>query len=418
MKIDFLNVVSLKKATNIVKGLTNEYTRYQDMYINESLVNSLGKIVYETILSNIEIPEYNRSTVDGYAIRVSDIQGAADSSPGILRIIGEVTMGNIPNMELIEGTCIYVPTGGAIPKGSDSMVMIEDTQKLDEETLLIYKQVKYGMHISYRGDDIKKGDILIQAGKKITPYDIALLSGAGISKIKVTKEPIFTVLSTGDEIADLNDVCKVGMVRDINGYGISAWISENGGKVKRKEIIKDNFNSLQETLEKSLEDSDFIVLSGGSSLGIRDYTKSLIESFSDGKVIFHGLDVQPGKPTLVGLIGKKIIFGLPGHPAAALLICQKLVGAAMEKWFQIEQEKLLIEAIITENIHGTPGRDKFQMVKITRDNNQYIAKPIYGKSALISTLVQATGWIKISKEMEGVFSGDKVFVELLQEVRY
>lgn len=418
MKIDFLNIVSLEEAIKKIKDLTGEYSQLKEMYTRENLVDTLGKTVYETISSPCDLPEFNRSTVDGYALRVADIQGASESIPGILTILGEVTMGNPSTVQVTEGTCVYVPTGGMVPEGANAMVMIEDTEKMDEDTLLIYKQVKYGDFISYKGDDVKSGEVLIESGKRMTAYDVALLAGLGISKVNITTEPIFTVLSTGDEIVDIEDECKSGMVRDINGYGVAAWINEKGGLVKRKEIIKDNFESLKETLEKSLADSDVIILSGGSSMGFRDYTKSLIESFSNGKVIYHGLAAKPGKPTIIGTIGKKLIFGLPGHPVAALVVCQNLVGAFMEQWFHHKQEKLMIEAVISENIHGAPGRDMFQMVKLIRDNDCYIAKPIYGKSSLISTLAGASGWVKICKETEGVFAGDQVMVELLQEVRF
>lgn len=417
MNIDFLKIVTLEEAVEAIQALTLAYRQSEEVSVETRLIDALGKTNDTTITANQDLPEFNRSTVDGYALIADDVQGASASIPSILTLTGEVLMGRGSDLEVTSGTCVYVPTGGMMPKGANAMVMIEATEKMSQDTLLVYEQVGYGASISYKGDDIRFGDVLIEAGRRIDAYDIALLAGLGISKVRTIKEPLFSVISTGDEIVDIDERCDPGQIRDINGYGIAAWLKSYGGHVARQAIIRDDFEALKESVSKALLDSDVIILSGGSSMGNRDYTKTLIESFEDGQVIHHGLASKPGKPTIIGKIGKKLVLGLPGHPVAAMLVCQNLVGAYMDQWFGRSQDKLMVEARITENIHGAPGRDMFQMVQLVKEGGAYRAQPIYGKSGLISTLSQATGWVKIPRSSEGVLAGDLVGVTLLQEVR-
>ncbi|TCO77404.1 molybdopterin molybdotransferase MoeA [Marinisporobacter balticus] len=418
MKIDFLKTIDLDEAIAMVQYETDNQKDQKTIFHEVALEDALGMTVYEEVIAPSNLPAFNRSTVDGYALRSKDTNGASESIPAILSIMGEVTMGNPVTMKINECTAIYVPTGGMLPDGADGMVMIEDTEKIDEATVLIYRPARIGDYISYIGDDVKEGDCLIEAGKKITAYDIALLAGMGFANIKVVKKPVFTVLSTGDEIVDLHESCDVGQVRDINGYGVSAWIREKGGSIYRQEIIKDEVQALKEALKEALELSDAVILSGGSSMGYRDYTKEIIESFDDGKVLIHGLAIKPGKPSIVGKIKGKMVFGLPGHPVSALMVCQHIVGAFMDHWFGRKRKKLMVQAISHENIHGAAGRDMYQMVKLKEQDGEMLAIPIYGKSGLITTLAHASGWFKIGKTVEGVVAGDRVDVELLQEVRF
>ena len=417
MGIEFLKTRTLddtvKDIVLCTKTYINEAIRH-NYYHPES---ALGAVCAVNLMAPSTLPPFNRSTVDGYAVKKRDVQGATESIPSILMLVDEVKMGEFTQTVIRDGQCAYVPTGGMIPQGADAMVMIEDTEQLNDEMMMIYRPAREGEHISYRGDDIKEGDILVREGKTLNSYDIAVLAGMGITKIPCFEQPKFIVISTGDEIVDLHEPCELGKIRDINGYGISAWICERGGVVISREIIEDQWEKIKHTVEEAIQKADVVVISGGSSMGTKDYTKDIIESFPEGKIFTHGLSVKPGKPTIIGTIGKKLVFGLPGHPVSALLNCQQLIGAFMDTWFKRKTNILLIQAILTENIHGSPGKDLLQPVKLIPIDKGMSAQPIYGKSGLITTLSQASGWIRIHKDVEGLLAGQQVEVELLQEVR-
>lgn len=411
--MNIFNVKSLHDAKSIILSDQNTITLQPE---SVHLLESHGRIAAETLYSPVDVPAFNRSTVDGYAVKVVEVMGASESIPSILILNKEVMMGEIASSPLRPGEAIYVPTGGMLPEGADGMVMIEHAEVLDEQTLLIKKPVSFGENITYRGDDLKENDAILKTGETISAYDMGVLAGVGIGWIKVFEKIKVAVLSTGDEIIDYDKAPAAGQIRDINGYTLSGASLACGGQVVYKAIIIDDFDALRGALDHAVHVADIVILSGGSSVGTRDFTNAAIESFESGEILLHGISVKPGKPTIVGKIDGKMVFGLPGHPAASAIIYEILVKPYIEKCQMKQPGTFKIAAKLTTNLHAAPGKDTFVMVTLHRENGTTHATPIHGKSGLMTVLTKATGYIQITSEQEGLYKDQDVEVTLLREV--
>jgi len=414
MSLDFYHVATLEKTQEVIKLLTdNQRCNYERVATHDTL----SRYVAKDIIATFNLPEFNRSTVDGYAVKAKDVAGASETIPSILTLIGEVSMGEQTPLSISSWQGVYVPTGGMLPAGADAVVMIEYVEKLDDTTLMVYSPVSMGENISYIGDDLAQGEVIIRQGTRISAYDIGLLVGVGIAHVEVYKRRKISVISTGDELVDMGQTAVLGQVYDINGYAIEALIQELGGEVIYKKIIRDDFELLREGIAQCLEASDSVILSGGSSAGMRDYTKELIESFPESKIYVHGLAIKPGKPSILGSIGNKIIFGLPGHPVSALIVFEQLVGFYFDCSYSIVSPRITIPARLTNNVHGAPGRETFQMVKLEKKDNQWLAIPLHAKSGMMSLLAHSSGYFRIPMDKEGYKQGEIVDVYLDQGVR-
>lgn len=409
----FFNILSVQEVNAIIE---QQAINYKVGIEEVSISAAVDRICAVNCYTPVNLPEFNRSTVDGYAVICQDVMGASDSLPAFLECISEVGMGENTQLVVRKGQAVYVPTGGMIPTGADGVVMIEYVQKPDDHTLLIHKAIAPGENITFAGDDLRTGDLIISGGRKITAYDIGLLAAVGLGTVKVYKKPLFAVISTGDEIIDISETQKLGQIRDINGYVLSSLIKQLGGEVIRKTIVEDDFDRLQNELGKAIEMADIILISGGSSVGTRDYTKNVIESFKGGQLLIHGVAVKPGKPTIIGKVNSKLIFGLPGHPASALIIFNIFVKNYFHKIMNKVTNPLQVIATLESNVHSSPGKETYQMVQLVRDQLNWKAIPLYGKSGMMTLLSKASGYIRITDEKEGLMRGTQVEVNLLQEV--
>jgi len=324
---------------------------------------------------------------------------------------GEVIMGQAP-VEIIDSPekSVYVPTGGMLPSGSDAVVMIEYTEKLDEDTVLINSPSAYGDNVVEIGEDIKQGEIVVKRGTKLRPYEIGVLSSLGISKVEVYKKPRVAIISTGDEVVPATERPTLGEVRDINTSLLMALLLEDGMEPVSYGIIKDDYDLLKCTVDKAFEECDLVLISGGSSVGKKDQTLKVISSYTDGEVLVHGIAVKPGKPTIIGKHKEKIIFGLPGHPLACSIIYKILVKKYIHK-LMFQDEKIYgTSATISINYHKAKGREEYLPVALEEIGDKLIAKPVFGKSGLISVFSKAWGYIKIDKNVEGLKEGQLVEV--------
>lgn len=411
--MEFFNVASVMEVYSIIDELAKEYEIGTE---EVSLIDAVDRITSKDYHASVNLPEFNRSTVDGYAVISMDVIGATESMPSFLECISEISMGENTNLILNKGQAVYVPTGGMVPEGADGMVMIEYVQKLDDKTLLIYKTIAPGENITMVGDDLQIGDLIVSMGKKVTAYDIGLFASMGIGKVEVFKKPRFAIISTGDEIIDIDQVQKLGQIREINGYALAALIKQLGGVVVSKVIVKDEFSLLQVAMANAIESADIVLISGGSSVGTRDFTKQVIESFDGGSVLVHGISIKPGKPTIMGMIHHKLVFGLPGHPAAALIVFQIFVKKYIQRMLRSEMTSFTIQATIDSNVHSSPGKETYQMVELIKEKQGLKAIPLYGKSGMMTLLARASGYIRISDEKEGILKGELVEVHLLEGV--
>ncbi len=268
------------------------------------------------------------------------------------------------------------------------------------------------------GEDIQAGDRLFSSGQLLRPQDIGALAALGIDSVSVYRKPRVAILSTGDEIVPVTAMrLPPGKIRDINSYTLSAQVLEAGAVTGTIEVVGDDLDTLVETCRRVLEDHDVILISGGSSVGVRDLTVSVIESIPGAELLVHGVAVRPGKPTILARAGRKILWGLPGHPVSAMTICRTFVLPCIYSLQGLKEKPAWIDidarqAVLTRRLPSVHGRTDYVPVILSREGEQLAATPVFGKSAMIGTLARSDGYIVIAQHVEGLDAGSAVTVHL------
>ena len=365
-----------------------------------SLADAMGRVLAEDIAATEYVPDFNRSTVDGYAVSSKDTFGCTDAIPAILTLQGEVLMGQGADTALQADSCIAVPTGGAVPEGADAVVMIEFTEDYGDGTIGVLKSVAPGQNMIFRGDDVYPGKPILEKGRVLSSQDIGALAAIGRTWVPVVKKLTIGVISTGDELVPPEQLPGPGQVRDVNSPMLEAMLGAYGVRVINYGIVIDDEDLLREKVEKAAEECDAVLLSGGSSVGVKDAACRIIESM--GKLLLHGIAIKPGKPTILGKAGRKPLVGLPGHPVAAYFITKLFVLPLLSKLMGREQAAYTTTAKITENISANHGRAQYHCCRLERKEGELYAYPIRGKSGLITTLAGADGYFCIDRDCEGL----------------
>ncbi|WHH58809.1 gephyrin-like molybdotransferase Glp [Petroclostridium sp. X23] len=403
------------KSVNDTMQIIN--SNFSDYPLEDEVVGieeAIGRIAAVDLTAPEDIPGFDRSSVDGYAVISSDTFGASESLPAQLELIGEVKMGEKPLFFLKAGQSTYVPTGGQLPANADAMVMIEYTENFDDGYIYINKSSAPGNHVVFRGDDVKSGKAVIKAGTCLRPQDIGMMAAMGYTQVPVKRKIRVGIISTGDEVIDIYQQPTGSQVRDINSYALYAALISNGASPKRYGIIKDDYESIKQTVEEALIQSDVVIISGGSSVGIKDQTYKVINSLGLPGVLIHGIAVKPGKPTILGKVGNKAVVGLPGHPASAYAIFNVFVCHLLNAISGKHQTlKPSIRAEMVCNYPSNNGREEFLPVKLEEVDGKLYAYPVFGKSGLISMLTSAIGYVHISRGSEGINKGAQIDVILV-----
>jgi molybdopterin molybdotransferase len=377
------------------------------------LAQGLNRVLAEPVVSKEDLPPFIRSTVDGYAVRAQDTFGASESLPSLLAIVGEVGMGEIPALELNKGMVARIPTGGMLPAGADSVVMVEYTEELDQTSVAISRSVAPLENVIQPGDDFGAGQVALQAGRRLRAQEIGLLAGLGHEKLTVRRQPKAAIISTGDEIVPVEQDPRPGQLRDINSHSLAAMVRECGGVPILLGLAPDQFSELRAKCQQALDEADICLISGGSSVGSRDLTLDVLTSFDHSEVLVHGVAISPGKPTILVKTGQKGFWGLPGHVASAMVVFQVLVRPFMSYLSGTALslgEGRPIQARLSRNVASKQGREDFVRVRLRQEDSGLTAEPIFGESALISTLVNADGLICIHRHAEGLYAGEVVDV--------
>lgn len=398
-----LKVVSTDKALEII---SENFSDLKSQEETVALRDSIGRTLFSDVLSDENIPAFNRSTVDGFAVRASDTYGSSESIPSQLEIVGEILMGEKAEKEIGEGECIRISTGGMLPESADSVVMVEHTDCTFSPLCLILKAVSPFENVTKKGDDIKESETVFQKGRTVSSKEIGVLAALGKSMISVAKKPKVGIISTGDEIVEIEGETPFGKIRDINTHILSALVTELGCIGTEYGIIRDEYNEIHSAVKKAVSENDIILISGGSSAGARDMTAEIISSL--GELYLHGIAMKPGKPTIVGKIDGKAVFGLPGHPAAAYFVALRLVRPLIDSMLNRENSNRILKGRLTQNISSNHGREELLCVRVTLEG----VTPVFGKSGIISLLSESDGYIIIDRNCEGLKSGDEVQVIL------
>ena len=409
--MDFLKVDTLETAIKKVYDATRNWLyKHEDAPPNQAH----GRILAKNIYAPQDLPGFRRSGVDGYAVLAKDVAGASESSPAFLRNTGTVAIGHGTSLQVRSGQCVEIPTGGMVPEGADAVVMVEYTENFGENGIAIYQPVAIYENIVEIGDDMQKGELLFHAGRELLPKEIGALAAAGITCVPVYSRPKITIISTGDELVPPGEDTPLGKIRDISGYSLTGMAEKNGLDVINSVVLPDNLNLLEETLRKGMQASDIVAVSGGSSYGKYDITAKAIGNVANPGVFTHGLALKPGKPTILAVddASHTLIMGLPGHPVSAMVVFELLLNGIRRTHMSC-QPRLPIPARLTCNAPADGGKMTVCPCKLTWNGGAYLAEPVFGKSAAITTLTKADGYFVIDTSVEGLREGTNVLVHLL-----
>ena len=407
--------VEVEAALNLLldqefKALSTELIRIETAY---------KRVLSKDIISPENLPGFNRSTMDGYAVNSADTFGSSDTMPVYLQIKGQVLMGEKTDIILHRGEACQIPTGGMLPVGADSVVMFEYTNSLDDEMVEIMKAVSPTENVILADEDIEKGEPVLRSGHRLRPQDIGALAGLGIVEVEVFKKPVVAIIGTGDEVVSPDKPVSTGQVRDINSYNLFGLIQNCNAVPLKMGIVRDDYDVLRKTVATAVSEADIVLITGGSSVGTKDYTSRVIDELGNPGVLFHGVTIKPGKPLIGGIVDGVSLFGLPGHPAAITVSFETFVEPLLTKLSGEKSNPLIpsrksVRAIFSRNLSSSAGREEHIRVSLEQKDNVLWAVPILGKSALIRTLVKADGIVVIPMNTNGIYEGEEVEVRIFR----
>lgn len=380
------------------------------------LPSGLGRVLAEDLASPEDLPPFDRSTVDGFALAAADTFGATDAMPAYLKLAGEVAMGERPVLRVGKGETVRIWTGGMLPEGADAAMMLEYASVIDHETVECAKAVAPGENVLFRGEDVREGETVLPRGHRLRPQDAGALAGLGIVEVPVFKKPRVAVLSTGDEVVPPEAAPSPGQIRDINAYNLMGLIAEAGGEALYRGIVPDDREALRRAIGSALDSADIVVLSGGSSVGVRDMTPEVLNALGKPGVFLHGVSIRPGKPVLAANVDGKPVFGLPGNPAAVSLTFELFVEPVVRRWAGERGAEAglrrTVRARLSRRLASSMGREDYVRVRLEERDGEWWAVPVLGKSGLITTLVRADGTVVIPLHKTGFEAGEIVDVRL------
>lgn len=377
--------------------------------------DALGRVIKDPIFAPEPLPAFARSTVDGFAVHAADTYGASETLPVYLPLIADVPMGADPGFDLPRGAAAAIHTGGMLPSGADAVVMLEYVQLSRVNELEMMRAVGVGENVLKVGEDVETGQMILSAGTLVRPAEIGGLLGLGITRLDAVRQPRVAILSSGDEVVPPQETVQPGQVRDINSYSLSALVTLAGGAPLRYGIVPDREDALETALKDALAECDLVVVTAGSSASTRDLTARVVNRLGKPGVLVHGVNVKPGKPTILAVCDGKAVIGLPGNPVSALVIARLFVVPVIERLLglALPAYRPSISARLTVNLASQAGREDYIPVRLSSTAAGLDADPIFYKSNLIFTLVRADGLVHIPADATGLYAGELVQVELL-----
>ena len=382
---------------------------------NETLPtwDALDRVLAAPIVSPQDLPTFARATMDGYAVNAADTYGASPGLTALLNVVGEAAMGQAATLPVGVGEVMLVHTGSMMPPGANAVVMVEQTQRIDDESIEVMKAVAEGENVLQVGEDVRHGERLFDAGHLLRPQDIGGLVALGITQVEVAAKPRVAIISSGDEVVPPEATPAIGQVRDINSYALAALVQRAGGEALRMGIIPDQRAALEQAAAAAFACADIIISSAGSSVSERDMTAAVIDALGAPGVLVHGVSVKPGKPAILAVCDGKPVFGLPGNPVSAMVIFDLFVAPTIRMLMGAhEPRRLRVQATLARNLASVTGREDYVAVRLEERDDGLWAVPVLGKSNLIYTLVHADGTVVVPLDSNGVAAGATVEVLL------
>jgi len=381
-------------------------------------LEALGRILGEDVTSQIDVPPFHKSAVDGYAVHAEDTFGASRTSPSILTLIGEIEAGNKPDLEVKRGEAAKIATGAAMPKGADAVVMLEYTKTIDPHRIEIWTPVTPSENVTRKGEDVHKGEIVLKKGVRIRPQDVGILVMLGNTTVNVVKKPRVSVFSTGDELVETEEAVKAGKTVDVNRPILLSMIREAGAIGLDRGIVKDQFEDIRRKMEDGLAEADAVVVTGGTSVGARDLVPEVVNSIGKPGMLVHGVSMRPGMPTGLGVVNRKPVVSLPGNPVAAMIAFEVFVKPLISRLMEAQEESTpKIKGRLTRRIASVQGFRTFNRVLVRRLRDQLSVEPIrLTGSGILTSMTKANGILIIPEDLEGYEAGEEVEVSLLRPV--
>lgn len=408
-KTEFFKVIPTSEALNRLFAHITPIQRT----LERPTWQALGYVLATAPTAPINLPNFRRSTMDGFAVRASDTFGASESLPTYLNVTHHVQMGEAPSFELQPGDAAEIHTGAMLPDGADAVVMIERTQRVNDTEIEVLAAVAPGENIVQIGEDIRQDSTVLEPGHRLRAQDIGGLLALGITSVAVYKQPVVAVLSCGDELVEPEESPNIGQIRDINSYMLVALLQELGADAYRLGIARDTMDSLYGMAKSGLDTADMLIMSAGSSVSVRDLTSTVIERLGEPGIIQHGLAVKPGKPTILAACHGKPVIGLPGNPASAMSVARQTLPPIL-RYLSGEPTRRhsTVQATLTANIASTTGREDTIAIRLIDTDTGLQAEPVFGKSNLIYTLIHADGYLRVPLNSNGIKSGTIIDVTL------
>ena len=375
------------------------------------LVDCLGRVLAEDLAAQTDVPPFDRAAMDGYALKGENTFGASQGNPLYFKVKGEVMPGMSLDLSIKDYEAVKIMTGAPLPRGANAVAMFEFVRELGEE-IEVVKAVTPGKNVSMRGEDVKKGDLLLKKGKRLKPQDVALMAALGIDRVLVGKMPRVGIIATGDELVEPGKGLGGAEIYDANSYSILSMVKRDGGLPTLYGIVRDDYNRLKETVEKALRE-DVVIISGATSVGERDFVPQIVSEIGD--IVFHGVAMRPGEPTGAGFAGDKVVFMLPGYPVAAIFAYETFVRPALEKMLGQKGEERYhkVRGRLSRRVASELGRRDYVRVRLLPTEEELQVEPLMVKgSGVITSLVKADGFVVIPENTEGIEEGSTVEVNL------
>ncbi|MFC2005751.1 gephyrin-like molybdotransferase Glp [Chloroflexota bacterium] len=396
-------LLPFEEAKRIVEANIKPITRVETISIDDAA----ARVLAEDVVATLSIPPFDRAAMDGYAVKAKDTFNSGQFNPKVLNLIGELHAGETPQKRVNGGQCIQIATGAVMPKGADAVVMVEDTEA-EGDRVKVFKSAYPKANVAKKGEDIREGEPVLRHGFVLDAGKIGVLASQGINQIRVYEKPKVAVLPSGEEVVEIGKRLRQGQVYDINSHTVSSVVKENGGIPLRFGVAGDNSEEIRATIAEALK-SDLVVISGGSSVGERDLLVDVLQDW--GEVLFHGIQVKPGKPTIFAMIQGKPLLGMPGYPTSCLINAYLFLLPAVRKMAHLPPRRgETVEARLSRRIPGSVGRRQFLTVKIDGGD----AVPVFKESGAITSIAEADGYIEIAENIDLLEKGEPVTVTLFQ----